>query len=364
MLHTLSSPPRSHQRATVEDCPDEDGSVRRLSHPTDCDTLLCDDSDSDSDSEDDHAADMRFPPPSSSPIAPSPSVPRTAPTRDLRNGILRQAPTIEEAQSALAALRLKFHKCRPNGIGWIPLALDPFERDRYEGMRNMLSFYTDKLSKTHGHWAASSLQAAVTMCRGPYCARILRQMVRAFIADRTVLPLNPYGDWKMSMLCDQDLANDICLYLQELGDEITAAKVAAYLNRQAVKDKHGISKSVSERTARRWLRTLGYRYRFEARGQYVDGHERKDVVWYRAHVYIPAIKSVCSFSVLPIEFLMQNSTCHASLSMLAARRFIRSPRNSPTAIVALCFGTTMSPYSMRTTVVGSPSVLACILPMY
>ncbi|EJD42266.1 hypothetical protein AURDEDRAFT_138271 [Auricularia subglabra TFB-10046 SS5] len=115
-----------------------------------------------------------------------------------------------------------------------------------------------------------------------YCARILHLLVRAYIADRTVLPHNPYGNWKTSMLCDQDLANDIMLHLQELGEGITAAKLAAYLSRPEVKAKHGISKTVSER----------YRYRFKASGQYEDGHERKDVVWYRAKIYIPAIKSL------------------------------------------------------------------------
>lgn len=94
------------------------------------------------------------------------------------------------------------------------------------------------------------------------------------------------------MLCDQDLAGDIMLHLQELGDNITAAKVIAYLERSDVRAKHGISKAISLRTAERWLITLGYQYQYEAKGQYTDGHERKDVVWYRAYVYIPAIKSV------------------------------------------------------------------------
>lgn len=286
--YSLTAPaPCSVPAVTMEEVlDDEDGSVRRLARSGATDTLLdLADSDSDaSDASDDHAADMRLPPP---------STPLTSPSLlDLRDGALRAAPTIEAASSALDDLQLRFRKRRPNGKGWIALDMDAFERDRLVGMRTMLHFYVDKLSKTYGHWGASSLQAAVSMGRGQYCARVLRQMVRAFIANRSVLPVNPYGNWRTSMLCDQDLANDIMLYLQELGDGISAAKVAAYLNRPDVKAKHGISKTISERTARRWLRTLGYRYRYETHGQYVDGHERRDVVWYRAKVYIPALKSV------------------------------------------------------------------------
>jgi hypothetical protein len=35
------------------------------------------------------------------------------------------------------------------------------------------------------------------------------------------------------------------------------------------------------------MRTLGYRFVRNHRGQYVDGHERDDVVHYRQHVFLP-----------------------------------------------------------------------------
>ncbi|KAJ3840965.1 hypothetical protein F5878DRAFT_672164 [Lentinula raphanica] len=128
------------------------------------------------------------------------------------------------------------------------------------------------------------------MERGVYCARVLRRLVQAFIADNTVLPINPYGYWKSSMLCDQDLAHELGLYLQELGPkEITAVKVVHYLSREDVKERHGITKTVSERTAQRWLDQMGYRWKHQSKGQYTDGHERPDVVHHRDRVYIPRI---------------------------------------------------------------------------
>ncbi|THU79173.1 hypothetical protein K435DRAFT_875794 [Dendrothele bispora CBS 962.96] len=69
------------------------------------------------------------------------------------------------------------------------------------------------------------------------------------------------------MLADEDLCNDINLYLQEIGNDITAEKLVSYLARDDVREKHGISQSIT--------------------GQYSDGHERKDVVDYRDKVFLP-----------------------------------------------------------------------------
>ncbi|THV05625.1 hypothetical protein K435DRAFT_816328 [Dendrothele bispora CBS 962.96] len=74
------------------------------------------------------------------------------------------------------------------------------------------------------------------------------------------------------MLTDEDLCNDINLYLQEIGNDITAEKLVSYL---------------ALRTARRYLHTLGYRFTSSKKGQYADGHERKDVVDYRDKVFLP-----------------------------------------------------------------------------
>ena len=48
------------------------------------------------------------------------------------------------------------------------------------------------------------------------------------------------------MLVDQDLTNDINLYLQEIGKDITAMKLVHFLACPKVKEKHGITKKISE----------------------------------------------------------------------------------------------------------------------
>ena len=60
------------------------------------------------------------------------------------------------------------------------------------------------------------------------------------------------------MLVDEDLVNDINLYLQEIGNEISASKVMEYLACNEVKEHHGITKPISERTAQHYLIALGY----------------------------------------------------------------------------------------------------------
>ncbi|KAF8899843.1 hypothetical protein CPB85DRAFT_1168169, partial [Mucidula mucida] len=84
-----------------------------------------------------------------------------------------------------------------------------------------------------------------------------------------------------------DLAQDINLHLQELGKDITALKVVEYLGRSEVKDKYGITKTITICTAQRYLKSLGYQWKDAPKGQFVDGHERANVVLHHNHVYVP-----------------------------------------------------------------------------
>ncbi|KAJ7503792.1 hypothetical protein B0H11DRAFT_1633428, partial [Mycena galericulata] len=65
-----------------------------------------------------------------------------------------------------------------------------------------------------------------------------------------------------------------------------------YLARPEVMEKHEITRTISVRTPRLYRNALGYRYSQPRKGQYSDGHEREDVVYWRDKVYIPAIKKL------------------------------------------------------------------------
>ena len=47
------------------------------------------------------------------------------------------------------------------------------------------------------------------------------------------------------------------------------------------------TKTLSERTARRWLIKLGWRRTMLKKGVYMDGHERPDVIDYRMNSFLP-----------------------------------------------------------------------------
>ncbi|KAJ6621533.1 hypothetical protein B0H10DRAFT_1789755 [Mycena sp. CBHHK59/15] len=92
------------------------------------------------------------------------------------------------------------------------------------------------------------------------------------------------------MLADEDLVNDICDHLQELGKFITADKLVDYLSREDVMEKHGLDKKITVHMAQRYLNELRYRRKVNTYLQYCNGHERDDVVYYREEVYLPTLK--------------------------------------------------------------------------
>ncbi|KAE9383229.1 hypothetical protein BT96DRAFT_790326, partial [Gymnopus androsaceus JB14] len=205
-----------------------------------------------------------------------------------RPGHARRAPIIEEAAKAVNdLLSLLKGESRGKGGGFKDPEINPFVRHRLEGMRAFLKLYTDPKSRTYGRWMDSSIQAAITMDRGVYCARMLRKLARQYITDRELLPLNPYGNWNESLLVDEYLCIDINLHLQQLGEKISPKELQNYLNSPEVMEKHGIERKISIWTARRYMKALGFRFTSPKRGQYADGHERDDVVAFRDKVYIP-----------------------------------------------------------------------------
>ncbi|KAJ7157452.1 hypothetical protein C8R46DRAFT_1294155, partial [Mycena filopes] len=173
---------------------------------------------------------------------------------------LAVAPDITSAKAALTDIELVLRgPSRGKGGGFTPPDLSPWVRVRMEGIRSHLAQYTHPNSVTYGKWALSARQAAIAVGRDVYCARRFANLSREYIANRKVLPINPYGSWKQSMLSDEDLATDVREHLQELGKFITADKLVDYLSREDVMNKHGLDRKISVHTARRYLNELGYR---------------------------------------------------------------------------------------------------------
>jgi hypothetical protein len=201
-------------------------------------------------------------------------------------------PTLLEVQMAIEDLKCLLHPKRDTGRGYKDPNFDLWQCSRLEGMISMMNMYTNPQSRTYNQWGPSSIQTVVGMGRGTHCAQRLCELCRGFVADRKVLPLNPYGDWNELLLVNENLVNEISIYLLSLGNEITAAKLNDYLRRPDVKEKYGIEHDITEMTACRYLNALGYRYQSTPKGQYVDGHEREDVVTYQNRVFLPKWKDI------------------------------------------------------------------------
>ncbi|KAE9389760.1 hypothetical protein BT96DRAFT_796455, partial [Gymnopus androsaceus JB14] len=171
-----------------------------------------------------------------------------------------EAPTIQEAEAALKDINKVLRPPQKAGPGYIDPGLDPFTQSRIKGVESFLALYVHPKSLCYGKWGAASDAAAITMCRGQYCACVLRRMARQYISDRSLLPENPYGNWNESLLVNEDLCQELGLYLQELGTLVTASKVQEWLCREDVMQRHGITKKISLTTAQWYLKAMGFRW--------------------------------------------------------------------------------------------------------
>ena len=133
-----------------------------------------------------------------------------------------------------------------------------------------------------GHWQLSSSTVASSNGRGKNCARNIRQWCQDFAADHTTLPRSQYGARQTSILhSNEDLKGDIITHLQSIGKSLLAKDLLSFFNSPAILERLGRSEELTLPTAQRWLRVLGYRWKKDAKGMYVD------VVKYRQKKFLP-----------------------------------------------------------------------------
>jgi len=74
--------------------------------------------------------------------------------------------------------------------------------------------------------------------------------------------------------------------------EVTPKEFRCALNERILPSLgFALKDGLSERSARRWLVLLGWRYMRVKKGVYMDGHERPDVVEYWNNVFLPLMAS-------------------------------------------------------------------------
>jgi hypothetical protein len=206
-------------------------------------------------------------------------------------------PSIEVAQEALDAIKKLLKPPRDTGGGFKASGLDDLLRERLLEMKQFLWVYTDPKSQSHGKWIMSSTVTAKSLEKKPWHARVIRGRVRAFIKDHDDLPYSNYGTWNETVLeKDKAFAQEVHAHLQSVGKYVRAMDLVDFLDTEEMRAKTGHKKRIDVTTAQRWMKKLNYRWTLDPKGQYVDGHEREDIVAYRQHVFLPAWKRAQSRS--------------------------------------------------------------------
>jgi hypothetical protein len=188
--------------------------------------------------------------------------------------------------AAKKTLLAKLKPVRKTGQGYKDAKLD-----QLTFQRTLLRFYSTTKSATAGRWLESWQEAAIACRKKGSCAQILRKWCQSFISQGN-LPKNTYGSWNTSVLhMDKDLCSDLMEHLQGIGKFISAQSLVDFCSWPDIMTRlrRKNTKPISIQTARRWLKLMGYRWRAEPKGQYVDGHEREDVVRYWQNVFLPTL---------------------------------------------------------------------------
>jgi hypothetical protein len=87
-----------------------------------------------------------------------------------------------------------------------------------------------------------------------------------------------------------DNEQELNMYLQSIGKYVTAIHLVQYMAHDNVKTCWKLKwDGISHVMAVWWMGKLSYRWTFQPSSQFVDGHEREDIVNYRQNVFLPAM---------------------------------------------------------------------------
>lgn len=201
-------------------------------------------------------------------------------------------PTQEDAEQAFKDLtNLLFpRRTKSRGLNLKKCELDRNTKERLEHVHSFLHLYVKRENSAPekaGNWTRAAEDAAKAAVRKPHYARLLKEWARDFICDSQELPRVNHGGGIKSLIDDEDIVQDIKIHLQSIGKHIKADDIVQFCGTAEMLERLDRTNSISLTTARRWLIKMGYRWTKTLKGQYVDGHERDDVVQYRQQVFLP-----------------------------------------------------------------------------
>jgi hypothetical protein len=217
------------------------------------------------------------------------------------------APSLEEARDAHLAVKLLLHPVWVKGVPFAPFNGDDLLQHRMEMVQMMLWLFTHPNPGKRLLWKAASLKAALCFEKSTSTAARICKWAHNFMnnPEHCALPLNLYGSGNVSMLEKGDLASKIFCHLQGVGKYVKAENIVWLLDDTKIQEKYGLKQTVSLATAKRWMHLMDYQWKKtptgewlacllmphtkHVKGQYVNGHERADVVYYRQQSFLPTM---------------------------------------------------------------------------
>ncbi|CAK5263635.1 unnamed protein product [Mycena citricolor] len=202
--------------------------------------------------------------------------PETPCPRPGTSGKARQAPTVVIALESLECI---------DTLLFVPQAAN----QRQRRIPTKLAGW----SPTYDKWTESLIAAAAALKRARKTnsrygsARSIRDRARTFIETRKI-PASSFGAWaKKKMETHPELAEALIEHCVGVGPYVQAKDLVEFMSRPEIQVQHNLPSTISIATAKRWMHALKFRWVRNHKGQYVDGHEREDVVQYRQAVFIP-----------------------------------------------------------------------------
>jgi len=208
-------------------------------------------------------------------------------------------PSISKAHAALEdlCLLLKPRKCGSQSTASQKLPLTLTERLNH--MSRFLWAYTDvghdgephSFNPVGGQWSKAADQTARTINFGEqkssYLSWKLRKWTRAYISNWSTLPFQQ--KWQRSSAIDNEaVVEELSLHLCSIGKYAHAKDILDFLRDPKNQECLKVPGSISLKTAHHWMKRMGWQWKWEAKGQYVDGHKHEDVVTYRQNIFLPA----------------------------------------------------------------------------
>ena len=117
---------------------------------------------------------------------------------------------------------------------------------------------------------------------GEYKAKCLRLWTNEFVKSGTLHKSQGKHRKVIPLIEDGDLRQKCLTFLRcQKVEQLNASVFVKQLQEVIFPEVFGFSATITEKTARNWLKDLGFEYTKITKGCYVDGHEREDVVAHR-----------------------------------------------------------------------------------